>query len=385
MKRIISILLAVFTAFSITVAFSSCAGKGESSDSSDTSDSSESATEHSHEWGEWETLEAPTCTVKGKAKRVCPCGKSEEKVLYTLRHSSKEWIIDKEATLREAGAKHQVCATCGKIINQTQILPPAINMLEGITDTEQEEYRPYYNLGHDRKLSGKPVVVLLFLDDDESSWTKAEVEAFTNDQILVALDYLEKNAKEYDVELDFTVESYSTAISGYQIKYEGVVNPDLTNGGSTKDTIDKAAQDIGCKTNWGLYSYYKEKYPEEDIIFLSLLNKSGTSYTRNIISTGYGDYAEHSVIFANWLNSVDSLTAGEKSASIAFHILQLFGAQPMFNSLNREYIASQIYPHDIMLWQYENIEDNVIGDCTAYSVGWTDVVPEVCKTEEWWK
>ena len=177
MKRIISILLAVFTAFSITVAFSSCAGKGgssDSSDSSDTADSSESATEHSHEWGEWETLEAPTCTVKGKAKRVCPCGKSEEKVLYTLRHSSKEWIIDKEATLREAGAKHQVCATCGKIINQTQILPPTINMLEGITDTVQEEYRPYYNLGHDRTLSGKPVVVLLFLDDNESSWTKAD-------------------------------------------------------------------------------------------------------------------------------------------------------------------------------------------------------------------
>lgn len=370
--------------------FASCAGKGEGesngSDSLDTSNSTEGSAEHTHEWSEWATLEAPTCTVKGKAKRECACGKTEEKVLYTLRHSSKEWIIDKEPTLRLAGEKHQTCDGCGLIINQTQIAPLTVNLLDGFIDTVQEEYRPYYNLGHNRNLSGKPVVVLLFLDDDESSWSKEEVEAFTSNQALVALDYLEESASAYGVELDFTVESYSSATSGYQMKYEGIVNPDLNNGGSTKDTIDKAAQDIGCKTNWGLYSYYKEKYPEEDIIFLAILNKAGVSYTRNLIGAGYVDYAEHSVIFANTLEAEDTtLEDGERSASIAFHILQLFGAQKLYTSVEREIIATFTYPNDIMLGVSNDINNHTIGDCTAYSVGWTNVVPEVCKLEEWWK
>lgn len=263
---------------------------------------------------------------------------------------------------------------------------PTVNLLPGITDSYQDQYRPYYQLANCRTLKNNPVVVLIFIDDNESYWTEDEVLTFTQEHILVGLDYLKENAKKWGVNLDFTVESYSTEQSGYEIKYEGKVNPNLHIGGSTKDVLDKAAQDIGYDSNWMLYSYYKSKYPNDDIIFLNFLNKAGTSYTRNAISTGYLEYSEHCVIFADpWSSFSDERPNGSRAATIAHEILHLFGAQDYYTSHSREQLANKTYPNDIMLWQYTNIEDNLIGDCTAFSVGWTDVVPQVCYNSEWWK
>ena len=346
----------------------------------------ESSTQHTHEWGEWTVVNKATCVSEGRSERVCACGEKDIKTLQTGTHTSNDWIVDKEATLRESGKKHQVCSVCNKTFNQKTIPTLTVKLLPGITDVRQDQFRPYYELANCRKLKGNPVVVLIFIDDNESHWTKDEVSTFTEEHILVGLEYLEKNAKQWGVNLDFVIESYSTQLSGYEIKYEGIVDHNLYNGGSTKDVLDKAAADIGCESNWELYSYYKSKYPNDDIIFLNLLNKSGRSYTRNAISTGYLEYSEHCVIFADYLgSSSDTRKDGSRASTVAHEILHLFGAEDYYLSFARENLANQKYPDDIMLWQYDNIQDNSIGDCTAFSVGWTDVVPEVCYNYKWWE
>ncbi len=346
----------------------------------------ESSTQHTHEWGEWTVANKATCASEGRSERVCACGEKDTKALQTVAHTSNDWIVDKEATLRESGKKHQVCSVCNERFNEKTIPLITVDLLPGITDVYQDQSRPNYNLANCRNLKGNPVVVLIFIDDNESHWTKEEVTTFTQEHILVGLDYLEKNARKWGVDLDFTIESYSTALSGYKIKYEGTVNRNLYNGGSTKDVLDKAAQDIGCDSNWELYSYYKAKYPKDDIIFLNFLNKSGKSYTRHSISTGYGAYSEHCVIFADYLgSSPNERKNGSRASTVAHEILHLFGAEDYYTSVSRESLANQKYPNDIMLWQYDNIEDNLIGDCTAFSVGWTNVPPDVCFDPRWWQ
>ena len=349
-------------------------------------DSQGSSTKHTHEWGEWKIVSQPTCASEGQSERVCTCGKRDIKVLQTTAHTSTVWIIDKAATLGESGMKYQICAVCNKIFNEKIIPALTVELLPGITDVRQDRLRPYYELANCRKLEGNPVVVLIFIDDNESCWTKDEVLTFTEEHILVGLDYLEERAKQWGVHLDFMIESYSTQLSDYEIKYEGIVNRNLYNGGSTKDVLDKAAADIGCESNWELYSYYKTKYPNDDIIFLNFLNKPGKSYARNAISTGYLEYSEHCVIFSDYLGSFpDMRQDGSRASTVAHEILHLFGAEDYYLSLGREELASQKYPDDIMLWQYDNIQDNSLGDCTAFSVGWTDVVPDVCYDYKWWE
>ena len=345
----------------------------------------ENPSSHTHEWGKWNIVMEATCTSPGQIERICTCGKKDIRPLQAVDHTSNDWIIDKEATLRESGKKHQVCSVCNEIFNEKTIPTLSVRRLSGITDVYQDPLRPYYELANCRKLEGNPVVVLIFIDDDESHWTKDEVLTFTDKHILVGLDYLEKNAKQWGVDLDFVVESYSTPLSGYEIKYEGIVNENLSNGGSTKDVLDKAAEDIGCGSNWDLYSYYKSKYPKDDIIFLNFLNKDGRSYARNVISTGYLEYSEHSVIFADYLgSSPDRRQDGSRASTVALEILYLFGAESYYSSGGRASLASQKYPNDIMLWQYDDIEDGSIGDYTAFSVGWTDVAPDVCYDSRWW-
>ncbi len=340
---------------------------------------------HKHEWSEWIVIREATCISEGRAEQKCLCGAKGIKPLKITAHTGGSWVTDKEATLSESGLKHQVCSFCNAILAHKTIPILSEEFLPKIVDEHQEELRPYYQLANCRNLKGNPVVVLIYIDDDNSKWTEEEVLAFTNEQIYVSLDFLEKSAKEWNVDLDFTVEIYSTQLNGYEIKYEGIVNPDLDKGGSTKDVLDKAAEDIGYKSNWGLYTYYKSKYPDNDIIFLNLLNKPGRSYARRFISTGNMPFSEHCVIFADYLNrSPFTRSYGSRSSTVANMILRLFGADDLYTTPERERIAELKYPNDIMLWQYDDITGNSIGDFTAFAVGWTDDVPDVCLDPRWW-
>lgn len=259
--------------------------------------------------------------------------------------------------------------------NEKVILPPII-------DTHQEEYRPNYLLGNCRNLKGNPLVVLLFIDDDESNWSAEQVTDYTNNYINEGLRYLEDKAKEWGVDLDFSVKSYSTPLSEYTLKYEGVVIKDLRINGSSKDVLDQAAHDMGYSSNWELYSKFKTEHSDNnDVIFLTFLNKPGKSYARHMISTGQSSYSEHCVIFFDYL---EGPSFGCKASTVAHEILHLFGAEDFYDGY-REFLAYQIYPKDIMLWMPKEAYENEIGDFTAYTLGWTDTVPQICYNEYWWK
>ena len=262
---------------------------------------------------------------------------------------------------------------------------PEVVLLPGITDVEQDGYRPAYNLGHNKKLEGTPVVVLLFINDSVSTWDALEVRDFKRDQVMPALYYIERKAKTYGVTLDFQVETYAAAWGDVGLAYDGRVNPDIYNGGSDKDILDKAGNIFDEETNWGVYSYFKAKYPDDEIIFLTFFDKAGYSYTRRVVSTGHCDYAEHSVIFSRPYGTLGKVTAGSRSSTVANHLLRLFGAMPLYSTESQEAISQQYYPHDIMLWTYPDIRDNQMGAYTAFALGWTNEVPDICFEDAFWQ
>ena len=340
---------------------------------------------HTHVFSEWSVFEEATCTLEGKYERFCQCGLRDTKPIKKKAHTATDWVVDVEPTLRESGKRHMVCTECDSVFNE-EVTRITIDRLPPVFDDKQQEYRPSYDLAHCRHREGKPVVLLLFMDDNESSWTEAEVNAFKDEHVTPGLEYLETEAKKWNVELDFNVISYSTPTCGYELKYEGKVNKDLSVGGSTKDIIDKAAEDICFGDNWDLYSYYQNLYPHETVIFLSFFNKDGRSYTRHAISPGQMEYAEHSVIFADLYGSSPQYRApGSRASAVAHELLHLFGAEDYYASLSRESIANELYPDDILLWCYDDISRNTLGDLTAFSIGWTDEIPQVCYNGDWWK
>lgn len=246
--------------------------------------------------------------------------------------------------------------------------------------------RKYYALGNCQALKDRPVIMLFYIDDNESAWDEASVIDFTENQVKIGLDYLETSAAQWGVTLDFELVVHSTPHTGNAYKYEGVVEPDLRTNGSTKDVLDKVAQDLGYASNWEMHKSFEAQYPDREIIYLTFFNKKGISYTRHQITSGFMEYAEHSVIFVDYLTAPEnSRDIGTRSSVIAHELLHLFGAEDFYTTTAREKLADEFYPTDIMLWQFENISENSIGAFTAFSIGWTDTVPDICHNDNWWK
>ena len=90
-------------------------------------------------------------------------------------------------------------------------------------------------------------------------------------------------------------------------------------------------------------------------------------------------YPEHCVLFSDpeFGNAVST-----HSCTVAHEILHLYGAFDYYEE-PRLTIANELYHFDIMLQNYYTIWLNQIGDYTAFSIGWTDVVPDVCSREGW--
>lgn len=259
-----------------------------------------------------------------------------------------------------------------------------------ITETDPlyyDDLRPWYNIGYNKQLRGTPIIYAIFMDDDESSWDTASIELFLSNEVDPAIAFIENEAKKWNVSLDLSVRSFATALNqGYTLKYEGIVNKNLRAAPSTKDVLIKAAEDFGYSSEEELQESVSASHGGKEIIFLCLFNKDGTCYTRNQATNGSTTLVEETVFFRFPLDYPEWLVKkGQRASVIAHEVLHLFGAEDFYITTSRENLAEQYYPNDIMLWQYSDINQNKLGDCVAYSVGWTNTVPEVCYNDEWWK
>jgi hypothetical protein len=250
---------------------------------------------------------------------------------------------------------------------------------DGNYDSDASPLRPSYRQGICRNLKGKPVVVLLFADDEESLWTKEEIISFTNDGVMPALGFLKREAERWGVELDFQVESHSSALTGYNLSYAGVM-PTKSKEAIKVKIMEHMAGDLGFNSAWNLYSYMQSQYPTQEIIFLTILNKDGRSYASQLVDVGYNRHVEHCVLYAK------SSSAGKYLPQMVAHeILHLFGAEDLYaeNATQEiEDITKKEFPNDIM-WTYLDHWENQVEAFTAYAIGWTSEIPEVCNLEEW--
>ena len=100
-----------------------------------------------HSFGDWTMVKEPTCKKDGSKERACKCGEKEtetvaatghtpgaaatctEKQVCTVcaaeleaarGHAYGEWVVLKEATKTEDGAREKVCATCG--VKESEVL-----------------------------------------------------------------------------------------------------------------------------------------------------------------------------------------------------------------------------------------------------------------------
>jgi hypothetical protein len=242
-----------------------------------------------------------------------------------------------------------------------------------------DRLRPDYNLGTCKSLRGEVAVVLFYVDDDESKWTREERERFTQNEVKPALAFLEQQAARYGVELKLTVKH-----SYYSVNYDGeVIQSFKETGYATSDVLWQMARQKIFSSTEDMLKAFRNRYITEEVICLTVFNKDGTSYGINPRRGAGVDLDEHGILFARDLHADTNGPDGSQASIVARVLLYLFGAEGYSTSESRKSIASYHYPNDLMLFAAYDVRMNTIGPATAFYIGWTDTVPSVFDLEGW--
>lgn len=253
----------------------------------------------------------------------------------------------------------------------------------GHTPAFHDAKRQSYNKGTNKQLTGKPYVVVLFLDDNESHWTQPEIEAFWDEDMYPALDYLSEKAWQWGVDLEFQTGYYCTG-GDIRVHYDGILGSDGATGDYSPDALDKAAKSLGFASDKAMRDYLKSISGSSEVVFVVAANKDGRSYSLcDSVNDGY-EYEEYCMVYPDFPNYAYDTPA----STVAHEILHLFGAEDYYDPYGdrpqRKAYAEEICPYDIMLTVYVDITYNEVGDFTAYTVGWMNYLTDEYKDSRWW-
>lgn len=238
-------------------------------------------------------------------------------------------------------------------------------------------------------LEGNPYVLAIFLDDDESSWTEEEVCAYWYNLIVPGQEFIESNAAQWGVELDFQRGYYATyGHPDRPVKYDGVILRYDESREYSKDILDQAAVSLGYESKEDMHRRLKEFSGQDQVAYLIMLNKGGRSYSISYYNNGEDprksekrdSLLEYCVIYTGFTDD----SADSASDTIAHEMLHIFGAEDYYMPENRKTLAQKYYPKDIMLCAMSDLVYFDLGEFTAYCVGWTDEEPAVCAEPGWW-
>lgn len=250
------------------------------------------------------------------------------------------------------------------------------------TDPQVEALRPYRNLGVCRGLDEAHTFVLFFLDDLSSSWSGEEIAAFNGLYFYPAMDFLQTQGEAWGMEVNRDSFTYSSDVNE-GMAYPGVVASDFQEGGAATDIPDKTARSLGFADGREMYRHLQDYTGTDQVAMLFFLNKPGRSYTIRDEHRDGQEELEFSVIFESYPGYATSATA----ATIAHELLHLFGAEDYYDPYGifpqRKALAESQIPNDIMLVTYYNVKDNTLSQATAFTVGWTDTVPEIMEDPDW--
>lgn len=241
------------------------------------------------------------------------------------------------------------------------------------------EFREDYQLGTCQNLRGDVSVILFYMDDFESKWTEQEVEEFTENEIAPGLDFLERQASKYGIDLQFHIAEV------YQSLYyddEVIVNT-KAEGYATVDVLKQAASGSGFHDTEVMIQYFRSVYQTDEVVCYTLFNKNGTAYAINPKRGANITVDEHCIVFARDLNSSGNDPVGSQASIVAHEMLHLFGAEDLYATPSRKSLAQWYCTNDIMLGANYDIETNTLTDVTAFYIGWHDVIPAVLHRSDW--
>lgn len=233
--------------------------------------------------------------------------------------------------------------------------------------------------GSAKYLDGSTVLVSLFIEDPESSWTLEDKELVMSKLNLVN-EFLVEEGNSYGKTVNLIYDINEHPDLSYTVSYSEVIDD---SDDSSFDLLDYITEyiDDNIPTQELLASYNVES-----IAYMCFLNKEGVSYTFPYYEgDGRIYYYETCYMFLKCDGEY------EPPSVYAHEILHLFGARDLYASnqtdgITKDFVQyiEESYPNEIMLTTYDadwnNVQDHItndLTDITAYFIGWLDTIPEL--------
>ena len=243
-----------------------------------------------------------------------------------------------------------------------------------------DETRKEYKIGSCYNMQEDLCYYIIFVDDNESNWNENDKSEFVEKKFLPSINYLSNQSSLYNVTLN---QDYR--ICEGTANYNGVIEAETVQNGVQYDIYTQVASSLGYKSAKEMNDSLKKEHDVSQVAYLFAINKEGRSYklahSQTVIERKY----EFCVFFSQSIGYTDTTCY----SAIAHEILHLFGAEDYYDPYGdypeREKLAKELYPKDIMFGTVTDVNTVSVGNYTAYSVGWIDQLPEECNVDEWWK
>ena len=235
------------------------------------------------------------------------------------------------------------------------------------------------NTGVCKNLAEDARVIVLFLNDDESSWNIRDMKDYLTDAVEPALSFLEETAIEYGVQLSLDYSYYvDNEDAPVSITYTGIIR-DGDSESLNPDILEQSATALGFASKWDMLEQDRQDAGIEQIAYLVCANKNGRSYASCVMGLEGTEYMMlYNQIPQKW----------SRRNGVVHELLHMFGAEDLYSgngkNANREKLAKQLNRYDVMLEAKWHFKGNVVGPFTAYCIGWLDNLPEEYNCPEWW-
>lgn len=243
-----------------------------------------------------------------------------------------------------------------------------------------DETRKEYYIGSCCNMQEDLCYYIIFIDDGESKWNDTDKNEFIEKKFVPSMAYLSKQGSQYNVALE---QDYK--ICDKSATYKGIIESEVVENGAQYDIFTQVTASLGYESPKEMNKSLKKELDVKQVAYLFAINKEGRSYKLSHTQSAIERKTEFCVFFSQSIGYTDSTCY----STIAHEILHLFGAEDYYDPYGsypeREKLAKELYPNDIMFGTVTDVNTVSVGNYTAYSVGWIDKLPQECDTQNWWK
>ncbi|MCB1146346.1 MAG: hypothetical protein KDK38_06050 [Leptospiraceae bacterium] len=240
-------------------------------------------------------------------------------------------------------------------------------LIIGITALAISAKHSTKNAGSASELKGKIYSLVLFITDQQDSWTKDEKLLMLEKQNQ-AQEWLVEQARRYNVDLSFECSGQFGFEEDIALDF---VERGTASGRESVDWVSKILYKSGYQSTQDLVKWVKDNTECDQIQVIIFTKGKGNgyamAYANNMSREKY--FVEGTMLYEKYNNGSD-----KPPASIAHELLHLYGASDLYKtfrqSAEKEKIARQKYPNSIMLKVSYDINELEIDNFTAWAIGW---------------